>query len=323
MSGIIFCRMSNDKMENIEDPEVVEGADEGREATEGAEGTDEGPESVDYEDGNATGMFGSLKRAAGIDTNRFRASTSYMTVTGKKKTVEITQLDSFTKMLSQPFFSDLLNDGPLHMSTLTITSEKPESTYHVHDKLVKSIDDLIRQFGERKFITSMVDQLTITLKIDPKEAAKFNNALLKIATLFNIKYINCTYNGQASDDLVMRSVSYGGPQMDLQAAPVKDAGLLKTAYRAAQEFSKTDSSLSFTERVNAAARTPAGQALITKGQQMYNADANKQTTMSVGFADEPEEIPIPEKAEESAFYDDDYYRTHQPTQRQESSCVLL
>ena len=111
--------------------------------------------------------------------------------------------------------------------------------------------------------------------------------------------------------------------MDLQAAPVKDAGLLKTAYRAAQEFSKTDSSLSFTERVNAAARTPAGQALITKGQQMYNADADKQTTMSVGFVDEPEEIPIPEKTEESAFYDDDYYRTHQPIQRQESSCVLL
>jgi hypothetical protein len=313
--------MDDNRMEDIEDPEAAEGAEgaEGGENPEGAEGG-ESPETVDYEDGNATGMFGNLKRAAGIDTNKFRASASYMTLHGEKKTVEIAQLDSFAKMMSQPFFADLLNDGPLHIYTLTIASEKPDSSYHVHDKLIKSIDDLIRQYGERKFIMSMVDQLTITLKIDSKEAGKFNNALIKIATLFNIKYVDCTYNGKKSNDLEMRSLTYTGPQMDLEAAPAKDAGLLKTAYKAAQEYAKTDSSLSFTERVNAAARTPAGQALIAKGQKMYNADADKQTSHSVGFDEEPEEIPPPEPMpEESAYYNDDYYR-NQPAA---SSCTLL
>jgi len=147
-------------------------------------------------------LFGDLKRAAGIDTNKFVITVTYQTFSSGEsnpKKVAVQQDDSFEVMLKQQFFVDILQHGPLLISEVKISSEKPERTYHVHKKLVKTLDVAAHQHDFKNLSMSIVQDLHIDLKFDakkPTDKSDFAEALIKVAKWLNIKYVNCFFNGE-------------------------------------------------------------------------------------------------------------------------------
>jgi hypothetical protein len=159
-------------------------------------------EDREYAVAESESLFGDLKRAAGVDTNKFVVNVVYRTFSGRdveSKHATIKQEDSFKTMLQQPFFADLINKGPLTIESLDILAEKPERTYHVHKKLMKTLETVSHDLSDKDLSTSIVQNLSIKLKFDDKknnDEEEFKAAIVKVAALFNIKFVACTYNGR-------------------------------------------------------------------------------------------------------------------------------
>ena len=151
-------------------------------------------------------LFGDLKRAAGVDTNKFAIKVSYNTFSGGEtspKLVEIKQDESFEKMFTQPFFDDLVRHGPLLIYNLDISSEHTERTYHVHKKLLKTLESAAHKLSLKDLSVSIIKSLNINLRFDeksPEDATALKTALTKIAAKFNILYEHCRVNDESADN---------------------------------------------------------------------------------------------------------------------------
>jgi len=154
-------------------------------------------------EGESAGVFDTIKRTAGFETNSFDINVEYRTFSERSqivKTAVIKQGEAFGKMIDQPFFRDLFKYGPLLIINFSLSAADPGKEYYVHSALLKSLDKLRNVVQVHQLSTSLIENLDVHLKFkNDKESAKMAQALNAVAKMFNVKVVSGGLNVNVDD----------------------------------------------------------------------------------------------------------------------------